>query len=170
MNTNLRLYLLRHGLAVPPGTEGIKSDATRPLTPEGIQAIRHLALWMKKKRLKVDGMVSSPALRARETSLLIAKGLPFSGKIQFSKTLLPHGNFKIFFAWLKKNKNKKNLLCVGHQPSLGEFALKLALENSLTRVDFKEGSLCCIDLPKLSLKTGGKIKWIQHAKADHTRR
>ena len=37
------LYILRHGIAVEPGTPGYENDADRPLTPEGQRKLEQIA-------------------------------------------------------------------------------------------------------------------------------
>ena len=38
------LFIVRHGIAVEPGTAGI-ADADRPLTPKGVKRMRQVAAW-----------------------------------------------------------------------------------------------------------------------------
>ena len=43
----MKLYLLRHGLAVEPGTRGVTKDSERPLTPKGKRKLEQIAQAME---------------------------------------------------------------------------------------------------------------------------
>lgn len=155
----MTLYFLRHGSAVEPGTPGIKNDAERPLTPRGIKEIREVVSWMKIKRVRPQAIFSSPHLRAIQTALLVAQGLPFSDRIKFSKALIPTASFNEFFQLLLKNKKNQRILFVGHQPALGAFVSELTHHQSVRPIDFKKGDLYLVDVSDLSQKSyHGKLK------------
>ena len=65
------LYILRHGIAVEPGTPGIPDDE-RPLTPKGEKRMRQIARGLRKLDLKLDRIVTSPLPRARATAEIVA--------------------------------------------------------------------------------------------------
>lgn len=69
-----RLYLLRHGIAVPHGTPGIEDD-DRPLTPKGEKRVRQVAYGLKHLGLDVQKIVSSPLPRAYRTAEIVARVL-----------------------------------------------------------------------------------------------
>ena len=71
----MNLYLLRHGIAVEPGTPGFAHDADRALTPEGERKLGKIAEAMEAMELRFDRVLSSPYLRARQTAEIIAKAL-----------------------------------------------------------------------------------------------
>src|SRR5579864_3782830 len=73
-STMNRLYLLRHGIAVPPGTEGYEDD-DRPLTSKGERRTRQVAQGLRRLRLKLDRIISSPLPRALRTAELVAETL-----------------------------------------------------------------------------------------------
>ena len=54
-----RLYLLRHGIAVPHGTPDIPDDE-RPLTSEGEKGVRKVARGLRRLGFKLDRIVTSP--------------------------------------------------------------------------------------------------------------
>jgi len=72
----MNLYLLRHGIAVEPGTTGFEKDSERPLTPKGQHQLRQIAAAMKKMDLRFDLILSSPFLRAKQTAEIIADSSP----------------------------------------------------------------------------------------------
>jgi phosphohistidine phosphatase len=69
------LYLVRHAKSSwdHPGL----SDFDRPLMATGIKKTRQIIKYLIEKRVSVDLVISSPAVRALETAKLIAAGLDY---------------------------------------------------------------------------------------------
>ena len=67
-----QLYLLRHGLAVPHGTPGIEDD-DRPLTPDGERRVRPIGRGLKRLKVKVVRIATSPLPRALKTAQIVAE-------------------------------------------------------------------------------------------------
>ena len=88
----MNLYLLRHGIAVEPGTIGYEPDSERPLTAKGKTRLRTAACAMEALGLSFDLILSSPFLRAKQTAELVAKDLKLRKKLAFSDDLTPAGN------------------------------------------------------------------------------
>lgn len=66
-----KIYFIRHGLSLS-NVQGLISGRTNPpLTDEGREQARLAGLEAKK--LSIDGIVSSPLIRAKETAEIIAK-------------------------------------------------------------------------------------------------
>ena len=57
------LFILRHGIAVPHGTQGIADDE-RPLTSKGERRMRQVGRGLTALRLDVERIVTSPLPRA----------------------------------------------------------------------------------------------------------
>ena len=70
----MKVCFVRHGPAVPRGTPGIEDDA-RPLTSDGRKRTRDAARGIRKLKLGIDGIWTSPLPRARETAEILAKAL-----------------------------------------------------------------------------------------------
>ena len=68
------LYIVRHGIAVEPGTPGIPDDE-RPLTAKGEKRMRQIAQGLRKLDLKLDRIVTSPLPGRRTTAEIIAEVL-----------------------------------------------------------------------------------------------
>jgi 2,3-bisphosphoglycerate-dependent phosphoglycerate mutase len=69
-NKELTILLVRHAEPVPPGTSGF-DEYTRPLTAKGIRDAERFRDSLAATR--IDGLYSSPYLRARQTIEPIAK-------------------------------------------------------------------------------------------------
>ena len=142
----MRLYIVRHAIASPHGTPGVKDD-DRALTQEGIQRMREAAMGLRALDYVPEAVLSSPLLRARHTAELL---LEIFGKgIEFKTTpsLAPSGSRQDLYREIALyNKKLKSLMLVGHQPSLGEIAGEIAWGSPDHYVEFKKGGMCAIDL------------------------
>ena len=79
----MNLYILRHGIAVEPGSPGYKSDSERPLIPKGERRLRSAAAAMRKLELSFDLILSSPFIRAKQTAEIVAGELKLKKRIDF---------------------------------------------------------------------------------------
>lgn len=133
----MELYFLRHGDA-SPATAG-QADAERPVTERGGEETRRVARALGRAGVTFDRVISSPLLRARETSEAVRQVLGIAAPVE--GTLPPDtrlGDVQRIVA----EGTYRALLFVGHAPTLGEAAGQLvgcsylALPKSgLARVD-----------------------------------
>ncbi len=98
----MELYILRHGIAVEPGTPGYERDADRPLTPEGERKLKQIARAMEALGLSFDLILSSPYLRARQTAEIVAEVLKGRKRLELSDSLTPDGNTKKLVEQLRR--------------------------------------------------------------------
>src|SRR3954470_23422405 len=113
-----RIYLVRHGVAVPHGTPGVREDE-RPLTPEGELEMTKIASGLKRLKVKPDRIVTSPLPRAKRTAQIIAGVLGREDKLEIADVLSsgsPPGAMK---EWLG-GRNESRIMLVGHNPDLNE--------------------------------------------------
>src|SRR5215510_12490035 len=101
------LFILRQGIAVEPGTEGY-DDASRPLTSEGKEKLKSITSAMLKLELSFDLILSSPYTRAHQTAEIVAERLKLSDKMDFSRSLVPHGNLSDLIQTIKKRGTVKS--------------------------------------------------------------
>ncbi len=143
----MEIYLIRHAEAVP-ANEG-ETDADRPLTPDGeLQAVS-LARAFEKHDIKIDVLVCSPLLRARQTAEILVKewGRPEFSLI-FSDELKPKVKPRRLSKFLLK-QSAERIGLVGHMPMLGETAAWLAGSKKV-QIDLAKAGfihLSCGDFP-----------------------
>src|SRR5712675_3745176 len=100
----MNLYLLRHGIAVDPGTAGFELDADRPLTAKGERKLHLVADAMERLGLTFDLILSSPYRRASATAEIIAGVLDLKKTIEFTPVLEPGGSSRELIANLKSTR------------------------------------------------------------------
>jgi phosphohistidine phosphatase len=156
----MEFYLLRHGAAVEPGTKGYEVDANRPLVAKGRKQIRHVVGALKEMDVRFDAIFTSPLLRARETAELLAAGMKSSRLIQIVDELIPGTPpEKLIRRIIGMKKMPKRILCVGHEPDLGELASWLLTGAASGRFPLKKGGLVRLDISKLTPGQCAVLTW-----------
>jgi phosphohistidine phosphatase len=155
----MRLYLVRHGLAVDRADPKCPSEAERHLTPEGVEKTKRAAGGMSALGISGDSFISSPYLRALQTAEIFADALGFpTEKILRTEVLLPGANPELFFRELAKQKQAKEAFCFGHAPHLDEaIALALGVKHPVTAL--KKAGVACLELEQVS-PPAGRIVWL----------
>src|SRR5689334_13536187 len=139
----MNLYLLRHGLAVEPGTPGFAKDADRPLTPKGERKLWKIAEAIEAMEITFDLILSSPYVRARQTAEIVAEALNLRKTLEFSDALVPAGNVNRLIESLNQiEPSPENVLLVGHEPYLSELISMLVSGQAGFAVVMKKGGLC----------------------------
>ena len=110
----MRLYLLRHAIALPRGTRGAREDAKRPLTPEGLEQARQVANGLARLKIAVDCIVTSPYTRAVETARVLAERLGFETPLGEWDALRAEAPPSETSLALKALAGKRHVVLVGH--------------------------------------------------------
>jgi phosphohistidine phosphatase len=157
----MNLYLLRHGLAVEPGTHGFSNDSERPLTPKGERKLWRIAEAMEALKLSFDVILSSPYKRARQTAEIVAEAFNARKKLESSEALAPSGDPKKLFKRLAdKSPAPEDVLLVGHEPYLSELVSLLVSGERDLRVVMKKGGLCKLELNSLKAGRCASLAWL----------
>jgi len=157
----MNLYLLRHGIAVEPGTHNLATDSERPLTPEGESKLRQVAIAMRTLKLSFDLILSSPYLRARQTAELVAATLRASRKLELTDTLTPHGRpEELVDSLLERDPVPEDVLLVGHEPYLSELISLLVTGNTGSAFVLKKAGLCKLSTESLAAGRCAALEWL----------
>lgn len=113
-----RLFLLRHGLAVPHGAGGFADD-DRPLTEKGERRVRQVARGLRRLGMKLDRIVTSPLPRASRTAEIVADVLDVAFLLEESEALAPAAPAESIRDWLG-SRPEARIMLVGHNPNLSE--------------------------------------------------
>jgi len=161
----MKLYILRHGIAVERGDASYAKDSDRPLTPKGERKLWKIAKAIEALGLKFDLILSSPYTRARQTAEIVAEALNARKKLEFTDNLTPAGSFKKLVDFIKDlSSSPKSILLVGHEPYLSQFISLLVGGDQGLSIALKKGGLC--KLSSQSLKAGhwATLDWLMTPK------
>lgn len=154
----MRLYIVRHGIAIDPTDAKSPSDPKRALTPEGVKKTREAMLGLRKLGVEPEAMLTSPYLRAVQTAELAADALKFpADKIERIEALLPGTPPAELFKELAKLR-ADSAMCFGHAPHLDlVIAHGLRLRNPVTAL--KKAGAACLELETLA-PPDGELVWV----------
>ena len=145
----MRLYIVRHAIAVPSGAPGVP-DSDRPLTKEGITKMRQAAASLRNLEYVPDLLLTSPLIRARQTAEILLEAFGKSVGLKTTPALAPSGSRQELYHEIAQYAKKLNsLMLVGHQPSLGEIAGEIAWGSPEHFVELKKGGACVIEVESI---------------------
>jgi len=151
------IYLVRHGLAAEQGA-AYPNDDDRPLTDDGIERWRQQVKGLRELDVRLDRVLSSPLVRARQTAEILAAGVGCAGPLVIVDALRPGGRFEGVAAALARLGDDRAVALVGHMPSIGLLAARfIGAHGSL---QFKKGSVCRIDAETLPPAGAGQLQWL----------
>jgi phosphohistidine phosphatase len=153
----MKIYILRHAIAVQRGTPGYPND-DRPLTEEGIEKMKINASGIAKLIDETDEIFSSPLLRALDTAKITANALNHKKEIIITEHLIAGSRLTGLYNFLSKYNNSGSIMLVGHEPHLGYLASNLVgITESV--IEFRKGGICLIEIDKLPPVLSGILKW-----------
>ena len=158
----MRLYLVRHAIAVPRGTAGFLNDADRPLTPEGRTQARKVARGLKRLGITVDVILTSPLVRSQETAQQISKEFGAEAALRKSEALLPDASPRETMKAMQTYTRKEGLMAVGHEPHMTRWLTELiAGESGFFRCVLKKGAVVCVEMEGKDFFQGaGTLRWM----------
>ncbi len=140
----MRLYLVRHAEAVATGAKGAATDAARFLTTQGKKSARDAAKALKVLGVRPAEIWTSPLIRARETTDLLAGKFSPAPPIHQVNALGCPGDFEVLRKRLQEAECEE-LVLVGHQPFLGECAQYWLAGRAHPGMRLAKSSVLCLE-------------------------
>jgi phosphohistidine phosphatase len=149
----MRLYLIRHGIAVDREDPNCPPDTERPLTPKGIKKTHAAALGFRALDVKPDAVLTSPWLRAVQTAEIFCETLGYpSRKIMRTDALKGTSAPGDLLRDLQPMKGK-TVLCFGHEPQL-HLVVSHVLRTSAKITELKKAGLALLELERVAPPQG----------------
>lgn len=128
------LYLVRHAQA--EGGQPKQTDKERALTHQGQQDAIQLGRYLKKITTTIDLIISSPAHRAQSTAWLIARQIDVEpNHTQVEECIYSSSKKEILKLLNALNDSIKEVLLIGHYPTIVELYNYLAMDESKTTMN-----------------------------------
>jgi phosphohistidine phosphatase len=150
--------LFRHGIAVDR-EEWDGQEAKRPLTSKGAQKTREAAAGLAQLDFEPTHLVSSPLVRALETAEIIRTALKIRAEVQRCEALLPDASPPQLVSWLAGLPGKACVICVGHEPNLGQAASFLLFGKIALGLSLKKAGACAIRFTDGPKSGEGVLRW-----------
>jgi phosphohistidine phosphatase len=115
------LYIVRH--AKSAWDQIALDDHERPITEKGKKRTKKVIEYLVEKKVTVDLIISSDAVRAKDTAMIIAKGLSYPIRnIQLSSSVYNSDLQTLMNYFYDLSKDVESLMMVGHNPTFTSFA------------------------------------------------
>lgn len=110
------LLIFRHGKS--DWNTNAQDDFSRPLANRGRKAIKRMARWMRAQRLLPKHIVSSPAERARQTTLRLCRHGEIDESAVRWEEQIYEADVETLIKVLAGCKARERTMIVGHNPGL----------------------------------------------------
>lgn len=153
----MKLYIMRHGEAQPPGIGYARpgADAARSLTTAGHQEAEKAAHWLLAQEKKIDLAIVSPYARAQQTFQHISQRTAIE-VIEQSHEVTPESDPELFAGALLARlqiEPAESILVVSHMPFI--CYLVSYLDTSIQPPLFPTAGIAVLDLQPLAMS--GKL-------------
>jgi phosphohistidine phosphatase len=155
----MNLYIIRHAEAQPLGEGGIEDDADRSLTTTGQAQCERLAAALQRQGVRLDRILTSPLLRARQTAEGLLQHLAGPRpELHICDHLAPGGKRRKLTRFLC-GLGAQSVAIVGHMPDLGLYAGWL-IGSRKAQIDLAKAGVACIHFEGAPEKGAGALIWM----------
>ncbi|MDQ3250075.1 MAG: histidine phosphatase family protein [Chloroflexota bacterium] len=110
------LTIIRHAKAEPP--DDYANDFDRPLTLRGGKDAKHIGKVLARLAPPVDWLISSPALRTRETAEQLVIKLGYKETIVWSEAVYLAEAETLLTVLSEAPQDKEHVVLIGHNPGM----------------------------------------------------
>ncbi len=155
----MHLVLVRHAPAEEKEEFAKKNigDQFRPLTEKGKKRMQKVAEKLFELNPKVDLIVTSPYVRARESANIL--NTLFKTSLKEAVELVPQSTSTAFLRWLRAHGgDSQQIVVVGHEPHLSTMISYLISGQPYSFIDMKKSGVACLEIENLkNLNPGDAI-------------
>jgi phosphohistidine phosphatase len=156
------LYLLRHAKSSWKDTE--LQDYDRPLNGRGREAAPLVGRFIRKRKLRLDLLLSSPAARARQTAALVRESAGLSAELLYDERIYEADVSRLLEVVTQAAESADALMLVGHNPGMEELLTFLTGEVQ----HMPTAALACVtlDVDKWgkARARAGRLEWLVRPK------
>ena len=157
----MRLYLMRHATAVPRGTPGYLQDSRRPLTDAGRAEARAVAQGLRRLKVGVELIATSPYVRAVQTAGEVAPVLGVKAPVRELDVLRAEVEPPETSRALQLFGQIDAALLVGHEPHLSSWIAWLIAKSGTRGVVVKKAGVACVEVERVPPAQGsGTLRWL----------
>jgi phosphohistidine phosphatase len=154
----MRLYLMRHGLAIDRDDPDCPPEVERYLTPKGIERTRAVAEGLAEMGVRPTILLSSPYVRAVQTGEIVCDALEIDPKnLHASDALKPEAKPARIAEELGR-LTADEVICFGHAPHLDDF-IAYATRAPAAFTMLKKAGVACLEVQRFS-PPEGQLRWL----------
>jgi phosphohistidine phosphatase len=152
------LFLLRH--AKSSWNDSSLQDFDRPLNVRGLRSAELIGTFIKKQKLSFDLVLSSPAIRARETIEIVLKTSKVQSELRYDQRIYEASPHVLIEVITQIEDEKSKVLLVGHNPGIEKLveiltgAIVQVATGTFTKIDLKTSKW------SKALEAQGNLDWV----------
>jgi phosphohistidine phosphatase len=154
----MNCILVRHGIAVEPD-EWEGTEENRPLTDKGKRRAQQVAEGLAALDCRPTHLFTSPFVRAYETARLLRTVICPTRKVETRNELTAGTKPDRLVAFLRTLPSDSVVICVGHEPQLGEVVSLLLCGKVLPNFPLKKAGAACIESEGFMDLGQGRLRW-----------
>lgn len=155
----IRVYLVRHGIAVDSAEKGTLDDSARPLTAKGRRRFRKAAKAFARLGEPLDHIFSSQLVRAVQTAEILVSAVK-GDEVGILDELRPDvGVGKLLAEVGRRVKDEEAVALVGHDPQMTALVAVMGNAGKDAELDFRKGSIVRIDVGALPSARPSHPRW-----------
>lgn len=152
------LLLLRH--AKSSWKDATLADFERPLSGRGLKAAPLIGRYLRRKKIRPDLILSSPAERARQTTALVIEAAKLNAELRYDERIYEASARRLLEIISQIEESANTVLLVGHNPGMEELLAGLTGESqTMPTAALAEISLD-IDKWSKARERSGHLEWI----------
>lgn len=162
----MNLYIIRHAIAVEPGTPGYEDDSLRPLTAKGSEKMTNIARGLKSLGARFDLILTSPYTRALETAQILLKIFKMKKEqLAVTEHLTPMGLPEDVIGEInEKYADMESIALVGHEPNLSALIGLLVAGDASISIEMRKGGVCFLSAENLRHQRRATLEWLMMPK------
>lgn len=154
----MHCLLFRHGIAESPNTWS-SDEYSRPLTKEGVTKTEKAVEGLKRIGVEPTHILCSPLTRTQQTAEIAKHILKISGNIEITPKLVYDQSPMLLFPILQTLPPEAVVMCVGHEPHLGQTAALMFIGKPSPSLSFKKAGCALITFHKNAKIGQGILEW-----------
>jgi phosphohistidine phosphatase len=158
----MRLYLMRHGIAIDREDPDCPEEELRFLTPKGVERTRSAALGLAQLGIQPAVLLTSPYLRAVQTGEIVCEALDIDAKRLRTTDALRSTAEPKRLAEELEGLSAPEIICFGHAPQMDDF-ISYAVRAGEVFTSLKKAGVACLELNSLS-PLSASLVWLLTSK------
>ncbi|MDH5562457.1 MAG: histidine phosphatase family protein [Nitrospirota bacterium] len=154
----MHCLLFRHGIAEEPANWS-GDESSRPLTQEGVTKTQHAVEGLKRIGVTPTHLLCSPLTRTQQTAEIAKRWLAIQADIQITPALVYDQSPMLLFPILQNFPSEAVVMCVGHEPHLGQAAALMLFGKHSPSLSLKKAGSAFITFHKNATIGQGILEW-----------
>jgi len=154
----MHCLLFRHGIAESPNTWS-GTEYSRPLTKEGLTKTEQAVEGLRNIGVKPTHLLCSPLTRTQQTATIAKDILRIQPDLAMTPELAYDQSPKLLFPILQTLPSDAIVMCVGHEPHLGQTAALMLFGQHSSSLSLKKARSALIAFHKIATIGKGILEW-----------